>query len=37
MDIKQTKTSFANHPDEKKEFAVKTQMPKVWRGSLTER
>jgi hypothetical protein len=31
------KTGFANLPDEKKEFAVKAQMPKVLRGSLTKR
>jgi hypothetical protein len=36
MDIKQTKTGFANLPDEKKEIAVKVQMPKVLRGSLTK-
>jgi hypothetical protein len=30
------KTGFANLPDEKKEFAVKVQMPEVLRGSLTK-
>jgi hypothetical protein len=36
MDIKQTKTGFANLPDEKKEFVGKAQMPEVLRGSLTK-
>jgi hypothetical protein len=36
MKILIKKTGFANLPDEKKEFAVKAQMPKVLRRSLTK-
>jgi hypothetical protein len=35
MKTEVTKTGFANHPVERKEFAGKAQMPKVLRGILT--